>query len=397
VGTFAPAILGGRLILLFLAMIAVHLASTSSARGDLSFSAPVPLAPDDPMWEAVGHRATDDPPLLFDPPVVDFGEIGAGELAWTAVRVINASETAITDLKVVSTTCSIGAGLGSPLEPGASAVLTFTIRAPSTQGTAFHKRATFFGRNVKPHVLDINGRITLAVHVEPAVITAPSLVERLRDARQGPTLDLGRLAPHNAYLVPIRMTNESDRTQTVTSIGSDIHDVPGWVDGAATIGPGESCLLQLPFLAPGFGRAPMRVEEGWAIQFEGGEVEMVTLFADLSPPPALLFESDVIDVGEIGGGSTKEIPIRAANVSGRHLRISRVDFSGSILPAWSPEELAPLESATILCRWNAPKAKDHRTTYERRVVIHLEDEWPAVVLVRATVPAAAAPVEKKAP
>ncbi|MBL9118311.1 MAG: DUF1573 domain-containing protein [Phycisphaerae bacterium] len=382
------------LVLLIVAIV------NSAAVAQLEFGSVKALAEDDPLRKAIAARAEGDPVLLCDPPVTDFGLVTAGELVSRRFRIANAIDEPIVIIKAVSTMDSVSGGGPVRLEPLACVELTLGIRPPQRQGLDFRKRITFQIQRLTdsqtsderlyhpPVVYDVVGRTIEAVRIVPEIIDAPGPAELLRAARRGPTLDLGHLAPGNAYDVTVVVTNDSEEPRTITSIGSDLHDVPGWVDGAATLEAGEARLLHVAFFAPRFARGIPKVTEGWTVRFDDGGQEMFLLTADLAPPPALLFESDVIDVGEIEPGKAAVRAFRAINVSGRPIRIQKVTFHGTgTLPPWPTEPIEPLGSVTIECVLRAPEARGEPRRIRMPYMVQLEDAPPQRVEICGTVPA----------
>lgn len=388
-----------RAMVIFLIVAAVN----SAAFAQLEFGSVKELAAEDPLRRAIAARAEGDPVLLCDPPVTDFGLVTAGELVSRRFRIANAIDEPIVIIKAVATTRSLGGGGPVRLEPLECVEFTIGIRPPQKQGLDFRKRITFQIQRLTdgpateerlyhpPVVYDVVGRTIESIRIAPEIIDAPGPAELLRAARHGPTLDLGHLAPGNAYDVRVVVTNDSEDPRTITSIGSDLHDVPGWVDGAATLQPGETRLLHVAFLASRGARPTTKVTEGWSVRFDDGGQEMFLLTADLAPSPALQFENDVIDVGELEPGKAVVRSFRAINVSGRPIRILKVVFDGTgTLPPWPTEPIEPLRSVSIDCVLRAPEGGRGPRRIRRLYTVHIEDASPQRVEICGTVAAARA-------
>jgi hypothetical protein len=365
------------------------IALESAAMAQLSFGSVRSLDPKDPWHAAIAARADRDPVILFDPPVLDFGEIQAGKLVERTVRVINATSQPITLIKAIGSGSSFGARGTRTLNAGEYVEFTIGFKPGDKQNIDVHKRITFQIEGHPPVVYDLIGHTIEVIRIQPEWIDAPGPEDLLRQSRQGLTLDLGRLMPGNAYDVCVLVTNESEEPRTIASIASDVHDVPGWIDGPATLGAGETGLIHIPYLAPRFGRSLATVVEGWSVRFEDGVIEKLLLTANLAPPTALLFESDIIDLGTLQPGKSIIVPVNAVNVCGRPIRILKVIFSGSgVLPPWPMEPIAPLESVVIPCRISVPEAREQDLDLTRRFTVQLEDAPPQTFVIRGNVPAA---------
>ena len=374
----------------FAIALAVLLSAGWSARAEISFGDVKRLAPDDPYRAAIAARTDADPVLLFDPPMLDFGDIAVGQLASRTIRVINALGQPINVKLAVASGSSLGArNAPGVLQPEEWVAFTIDFSPPEVQGIDLRKRITFMIEGHPPVVYDFVGHTMEVIRVLPRFVTAPSEAELVRAARHGPTLPLESLLPGNAYDVRVQMTNDSDEPRVVRAIESDAHAVPGWVDGDPRLEAGETRIVHLPFMAPRVARPYQTVVEGWTIHFDDGSEEAMQLSADLSPRRALLLESDVIELGELRPETRHVVPVTLVNVSGRPLRVTKVILSGSsVVPSWPVEPIAPLKAFTLSLAVGAPSAVATPLTIQRICTIQLDGAPPQTITLRGTVPAA---------
>lgn len=240
--------------------------------------------------------------------------------------------------------CMVAEGPRSPILPGRMDWIKFEMMT--------HRR---IGPNRTSIVVMSNGAPEpVILWVEGEVYEAEKKAEMVLDST---VFDMGRISRDESYYGVIGFTNEGDAPLIIQSYKSSCGCLVPDYDKEPVM-PGERGELRWVFNPRG--RFGMQ-QKSLTIRYNGyPDVLIIRLFAqivDSLPPPALEFESKVVELRKVEAGKELEFVFRFRNRSGRPVTILKAgDAAGGIRghAAWPVEAVPPGGSGEIRFYYDSP-------------------------------------------
>lgn len=119
-------------------------------------------------------QMSNEVPIVFEPSVLDLGEMQADVPKAGMVRLRNVSDKPVKVLKAIpGCGCTTVGAPQDPIQPGEAAELEITMKPGPKPGVNMRKSVTFQLEGYSPIVLTVQGDVAAYVTIEPDVISAP--------------------------------------------------------------------------------------------------------------------------------------------------------------------------------------------------------------------------------
>lgn len=138
--------------------------------------ASAPGAPDDPPGRTHADAPTADrPPLAFDPPALDFGDLLPEIPVTRTVRIRNTTDRPVVIAEAISEcACTLPARPTGEIAPGGEIESEITMDAGKRQGTTLRRKVTYLLESGEKADLMVEGRVAMFIEHSPQELQAPS-------------------------------------------------------------------------------------------------------------------------------------------------------------------------------------------------------------------------------
>jgi len=118
------------------------------------------------------------PPIVFDPPVLNLGEMQADVPKTGMIKIRNVTDKPVTIARAVpGCGCTTANAPKDPIAPGSFAEMEITLKPGPKQGVTMSKRVTFQIDGAAPVILTVEGQVVAYVTVTPDAIEGPDKPE----------------------------------------------------------------------------------------------------------------------------------------------------------------------------------------------------------------------------
>ncbi|MDA0214119.1 MAG: ankyrin repeat domain-containing protein [Planctomycetota bacterium] len=115
------------------------------------------------------------PPIVFDPPIMDLGEMQADVPKTGKLTIRNVTDKPVTIARAIAGCgCTTANAPKDPIPAGGSTEMEITLKPGPKQGVKMSKRVTFQIEGAAPIILTVEGNVAAYVTITPDVIEGPA-------------------------------------------------------------------------------------------------------------------------------------------------------------------------------------------------------------------------------
>lgn len=127
-----------------------------------------------PADGAAGQIPSGPPPIVFDPPVLNLGEMQADIPKTGVIKIRNVTDKPVTIARAIpGCGCTTANAPKDPIAPGGFAEMEITLKPGPKQGVTMSKRVTFQIDGAAPVILTVEGQVVAYITVTPDAIDGP--------------------------------------------------------------------------------------------------------------------------------------------------------------------------------------------------------------------------------
>ena len=159
-------------------ILSTHNQVGASSRDLMSTTKPVNQAGDPSLVKQDGSQTdvpSGPPPIVFDPPILDLGEMQADVPKTGKLIIRNVTDKPVTIARAIpGCGCTTANAPKDPIPAGGFTEMEITLKPGPKQGVKMSKRVTFQIEGAAPVILTVEGNVAAYVTITPDVIEGPA-------------------------------------------------------------------------------------------------------------------------------------------------------------------------------------------------------------------------------